>query len=191
MRWGQEGLDQRGKQRKATASPPWALRALPRGARPCAKLTSFWVLVPDSVASLVPQWRRIRLQCGRCGSTPGSERAPGEGNGSPVSLPGKSHAQRSLEGQSPWGHRVRTYRQSNSYKLQPCPPPAPTSARPASAPPDNTLPGPRQPAAAHPGARSLGPPSVWTRCSTLATQWSHLGRLTVPGAGSPLPEVLI
>ena len=37
------------------------------------------------------------------GLTPGLERSPGEGNGYPVFLPGKSHGQRSLVGYSSWG----------------------------------------------------------------------------------------
>ena len=39
------------------------------------------------------------------GSNPGSERSPGEGNGNPtpVLLPGKSHGQRSLASYTPWG----------------------------------------------------------------------------------------
>ena len=42
----------------------------------------------------------------RRGSIPGSERSPGEGNGSaPVFLPRKSHGQRSLAGYSPWGSK--------------------------------------------------------------------------------------
>ena len=53
------------------------------------------------------------------GSIPGSGRSPGEGTGNPLqysclgnpmdrgTLPRKSHGQRSLEGYSPWGHRVR------------------------------------------------------------------------------------
>ena len=36
---------------------------------------------------------------------PGSRRSPGEGNGTPVFLPGKSHGHRSLVGYSPWGHK--------------------------------------------------------------------------------------
>ena len=41
---------------------------------------------------------------------PASGRSPGGGNGTqwqptPVFLPGESHAQRSLEGSSPWGHK--------------------------------------------------------------------------------------
>jgi len=38
-------------------------------------------------------------------SIPGSGRSPGEGNGnpSPVFLPGEFHGQRSLVGYSPWG----------------------------------------------------------------------------------------
>ena len=43
------------------------------------------------------------------GSTPGSGRSPGEGNGkpTPVFLPGESHGQRNLAGYSPWDCRVR------------------------------------------------------------------------------------
>ena len=53
------------------------------------------------------------------GSIPGSGRSPEEETGNPLqysclgnpvdrgALPGKSHGQRSLEGYSPWGHRVR------------------------------------------------------------------------------------
>ena len=40
---------------------------------------------------------------GDAGSIPGSERSAGEGNGTPVFLPGESHGQRSLSGYSPWG----------------------------------------------------------------------------------------
>ena len=36
-------------------------------------------------------------------SIPGSGRFPGEGQASPVLLPGESHGQRSLTGCSPWG----------------------------------------------------------------------------------------
>ena len=41
------------------------------------------------------------------GLIPGSERAPGVGNGNPlpVFLPGESHGQRNLVGYSPWGHK--------------------------------------------------------------------------------------
>ena len=41
------------------------------------------------------------------GSIPRSGRSPGEGNGlpTPVSLPEKSHGQRSLVGYSPWGRK--------------------------------------------------------------------------------------
>ena len=40
------------------------------------------------------------------GSIPRSGRSPGEGNGNPtpVFLPGEFHGQRSLVGYSPWGH---------------------------------------------------------------------------------------
>ena len=44
----------------------------------------------------------------RRGFDPWSGRSPGEGHGHPlqVLLPGESHGLRSLEGYSPWGHRV-------------------------------------------------------------------------------------
>ena len=47
---------------------------------------------------------------GGLGSIPGSGRSPGEGNGNstPVFLPGKPHGQRSLVGYSPWGRKSRT-----------------------------------------------------------------------------------
>ena len=41
------------------------------------------------------------------GLTPGLGRSPGEGNGqaTPLFLPGEFHAQRSLVGYSPWSHK--------------------------------------------------------------------------------------
>ena len=39
------------------------------------------------------------------GLIPGSRRSPGDGNGTPVFLPGKSHGQRSLVGYSLWGYK--------------------------------------------------------------------------------------
>ena len=39
------------------------------------------------------------------GSIPELGRSPGEGNGNPLQLPGKSHGQRSLVDYSPWGHK--------------------------------------------------------------------------------------
>ena len=42
---------------------------------------------------------------GGLGLIPGSQRSPGEGNGYPLQLPGKSHGQRSLAGHSPWGRK--------------------------------------------------------------------------------------
>ena len=41
------------------------------------------------------------------GLIPGSGRSPGEGNGNPtpVFLPGEFHVQRSLADYSPWGHK--------------------------------------------------------------------------------------
>ena len=45
---------------------------------------------------------------GDLGLIPGSGRIPAEGNGNPtpVFLPGEYHGQRSQAGYSPWGHRV-------------------------------------------------------------------------------------
>ena len=47
------------------------------------------------------------VEAGHTGSVPGLGRSPGEGNGNstPVFLPGKSHGQRSLVVYSPWGHK--------------------------------------------------------------------------------------
>ena len=42
---------------------------------------------------------------GDVGSIPGSGRSSREGNGNPVSLPGKSHGQRSLAGYGSWGSK--------------------------------------------------------------------------------------
>ena len=55
------------------------------------------------VENLPPNAGDIRYM----GSIPGSGRSTGEGNGNPtpVFLPGESHRQRSLEGYSPWGHK--------------------------------------------------------------------------------------
>ena len=41
-------------------------------------------------------------------SIPGLRRFPGEGNGYPVFLPGKSHEQRSLADYSPWSWKGHT-----------------------------------------------------------------------------------
>ena len=59
--------------------------------------------------------RMIAWQVKNC---PG--RSPGEGNGNPVYLPGKSHGQRSLVGYSPWdckrmGHDFSTELTCASY----------------------------------------------------------------------------
>ena len=43
---------------------------------------------------------------GDASSIPGSGRSPGKGSSTPIFLSGKSHGQRSLEGYSPWGHRI-------------------------------------------------------------------------------------
>ena len=42
------------------------------------------------------------------GPVPGSARSPGEGNGSPVLLPGKAYEHRSLVGYSRWGTKCGT-----------------------------------------------------------------------------------
>ena len=52
------------------------------------------------------------------GSIPGLGRSPGEGNGNPDFLPGEFHGQRSLEGYSPWGHRVIHNWATNIYTSQ-------------------------------------------------------------------------
>ena len=51
--------------------------------------------------------RRICLQCRRPGFHPCIRKIPWkrEGQPTPVSLPGESHEQRSLEDHSPWGHK--------------------------------------------------------------------------------------
>ena len=51
--------------------------------------------------------KNLPANAGDVGSIPGSGRSPGEGNGNftPVFLPGGSHGQRSLVGYSPWGRK--------------------------------------------------------------------------------------
>ena len=60
-------------------------------------------LLGDSMVKNLP------ANVGDMGSVPESGRSLGGGNGTkiptPVSLPGKSHGQRSLVGYSPWGHK--------------------------------------------------------------------------------------
>ena len=56
----------------------------------------------------LPRWlngKESTCQAGDVGLIPRLGRSPGEGNGNPtpVSLPGKSHGQRSTVGCSPWG----------------------------------------------------------------------------------------
>ena len=47
------------------------------------------------------------VNAGHTGSIPGSRRSPGEGNGNstPVFLPGEAHGHRSLVVYSPWDHK--------------------------------------------------------------------------------------
>ena len=54
-----------------------------------------------------PSGKESACQAEDTGLIPGLRRSPGEGNGNPtpVFLPGKSHGQRSLEGYSPGGHK--------------------------------------------------------------------------------------
>ena len=56
-------------------------------------------------ASLMAQWWRIHLKCGRCGFDPwvGKMSWRKKWQPTPVFLPGKFHGQRSLAGYSPWG----------------------------------------------------------------------------------------
>ena len=50
--------------------------------------------------------KNLSAKSGDAGSIPESGRSPGEGNGNPlVFLPGESHGQRSLVGDSPQGHK--------------------------------------------------------------------------------------
>ena len=53
--------------------------------------------------------KNLPANAGDAESIPGLGRSFGEGNGNstPVFLPGTCHGQRSLAGYSPWGHRVR------------------------------------------------------------------------------------
>ena len=53
------------------------------------------------------QWQQIRLQCRRPGFDPWVGKIPWrrKWQPTPVFLPGESHAQRSLVGYSPWGHK--------------------------------------------------------------------------------------
>ena len=52
--------------------------------------------------------KNLTAKAGDAGSIPGLGRSPGEGNGNtlhPISLPGKSHRQRSLAVSSLWGQK--------------------------------------------------------------------------------------
>ena len=81
MRGGQEGLGQRGSQ--ARVSPLSHERCgSSRWARACARLGSSWVLVPDSTAPGGLSGKESACSAGDPGSIPGSDRSPGEGNGS-------------------------------------------------------------------------------------------------------------
>ena len=67
-----------------------------------------------------PAMQETAYNVGDMGSIPGEGRSPGEGNGNPLQLPGKSHGQRSLVGYNPWGPRIR-------HNLATIPPPLPVS----------------------------------------------------------------
>ena len=68
-----------------------------------------WEDLLEKGASLVAQMilNLPAMRVCETGSTPGSERSPGEGNGNrtPVYLPGEFHGQRRLAGCSPWDCR--------------------------------------------------------------------------------------
>ena len=51
--------------------------------------------------------KEFACSAGDLGSIPGLGRSPGEGNGNPtpVSLPGKSHGQRNMVDCNPWGRK--------------------------------------------------------------------------------------
>ena len=58
----------------------------------------------------LPQWlsgKELACNAGDAGSTPGSGRSPGEGDGNSLQyfLPGESQGLRSLVGYSPQGHK--------------------------------------------------------------------------------------
>ena len=59
---------------------------------------------------MLPRWLRGKNQpagdSGDAGLIPRSRRYPVKGNGNPLPvLPGKSHGERNLAGDSPWGHK--------------------------------------------------------------------------------------
>ena len=56
-------------------------------------------------ASLVTDGEESARNAGDLGSILEWERVPGEEHGYPVFLPGESHGQRSLVGNSPWGRK--------------------------------------------------------------------------------------
>ena len=62
------------------------------------------MLVPDPGGTVV---KNLPANAGDADLIPGSVRSPGEGNGNPLqySCLGKSHGQRSLVDDSPWGQK--------------------------------------------------------------------------------------
>ena len=66
---------------------------------------ALWWGVPKKGAPLVAQTvKNSPANAGDSGSIPGWSKSPGEGNGNPLQyLPGKSHGQRNLADESPWG----------------------------------------------------------------------------------------
>ena len=79
---------------------------------------------PSNWASQVTQLvKNLPAKAGDVDLTPESGRSPGEGNGNPtpVFLPGESHGWRSLAGYSPWGHKesdsecLNTHKPNNYY----------------------------------------------------------------------------
>ena len=53
------------------------------------------------------------------GSIPGSGRSPGGGQPTPAFLPGEFHGQRSLVGNSPWGHKESATTEQLTNQLGP------------------------------------------------------------------------
>ena len=68
-------------------------------------ISCFWSrgFPEEAGASLVAQSKASACIAGDPGLICGAGRSPGEGNGTPVLLPGESHGWRSLVGYSPWG----------------------------------------------------------------------------------------
>ena len=64
-------------------------------------------MIKDLASLVGSDGKESTCNAGNPGLIPGSGRYPGEGNGNPlpVFLPGECRGQRSLAGDSPWGHK--------------------------------------------------------------------------------------